>query len=96
MGIPKDEVVLSQKKSGTYILGQCTAWKIIATCKTPRILSEEVQKLGMTHVIKAEYSQSQLKTLGSQFTRQEVLKAFNLPATTTNIEIYFGNHGKQN
>ena len=93
MGIPQEQVVLSQKQSGRYILGQSQAWKVIAICKTPKKLFEEVQKLGMVTVIKAEYSQSQLKTLGSQFTKQEALKAFNISATKSNIEIYFGEHG---
>lgn len=94
MGIPKDEVVLSQKQSGTYILGQCTAWKEIAVCKTPRRLFDEVQKLGLTRLIKFEYSRSQSTTLSSQFTKQEALKAFNIPVTKLSTEIYFGTHGK--
>jgi len=94
MGIPKEEVVISQKQSGNYILGKCDTWKVVAICKTPRKLLEEVQKLGPSRLIKVEYSQSQLKTIGIQFTRQEALQAFNIPVTKVNVELYFGTHGK--
>lgn len=81
------KVILAQKKSGNYTITSHmdSAWTLIGEFERPIDLLKVVNSLGNKTVIKAEYSQSQLKTIASMYSAKDALKAFGLPATKANI-----------
>lgn len=88
----KKPIYLAQKKSGNYIITQYldNVWTIISKNDSPRDLFESVKGIPPYQIIiKSEYSQSQLKTYSSMYTKKDALKAFGLSATKSNIETYF-------
>lgn len=85
-------VYLAQKKSGNYTVSNyCdSAWKQIAVCNSPKELLNAVDSLGkFATVIKAEYSQSQLKTTSGLYRQQDALRAFGLPVSKANLTTWF-------
>jgi hypothetical protein len=64
---------------------------VIKICDTPQQLLTEVNKLGSLTIIKAEYSQSQLKTTGILYNKKDALKAFGLDYKKATISEYFKN-----
>ena len=88
----KNLIYLAQKKSGNYIVTEYldNAWDVISKCDSPKSLFESVKGVPpFQTIIKSEYSQSQLKTMASMYTKKDALKAFGLSATKANIETYF-------
>jgi len=85
-------VYLSRKKSGNYIVSKYTRinWNLIATCTSPKSLFDSVKSLPENSVIiRAEYSQSQLKCYPDRFTKEYALMAFGISKTKENLENYF-------
>ena len=86
-------ISICRKKSGNLVLTQFApqaAWELVATASTPKELKSELRKLkGTETIILAEYSQSQLKELVCNVSDKQILKAFEISATKSNIELYF-------
>jgi hypothetical protein len=84
-------VYVSRKKSGNYTITNHTdsSWELIASCDSPKALKDVVNGLGNATVIKAEYSQSQLKTKGSYFNCKDALRAFGISTSNSNIQSFF-------
>jgi hypothetical protein len=78
-----------QKKSGNYTIATYveSAWTLIKECNTPQQLKECVNSLPpFSQVIKAEYSQSQLKSYCMAYDQKDALRAFGLSVSKSNIE----------
>jgi DNA-binding NarL/FixJ family response regulator len=85
-------LILSRKKSGNYTINTYAdqAWEVVATCQTPAELLQAVRALPkMAQVIKAEYSQSQLKCSACYYTDKDALRAFGLSVSKANLSQYF-------
>jgi hypothetical protein len=78
-----------QKKSGNYTIATHveSAWTLIKECNSPKELKECINSLpAFSQVIKAEYSQSQLKSYCSAYDIKDSLRAFGLSVSKSNIE----------